>query len=281
MSALDKTAALQRLEIELSKIHPNEDNPNEMDDATFNLLVNNMEEMGFTDPMLVIPHPEIEGEYKLIGGEHRWEVAKLLGFDTGPATVVTDPNFDQDLQRFQIVRHNIIKGKMNPKKFMALYKNLQKQYSDEVAAEMFGFTDQEAFLKLVDDTKKGLPKTMHQAFDAGKEDLKSIDDLTTLLNHLFTTYGDTLDYNYMVLDYGKKNSLWLRMKGKAYKDALDFADNCKQKGRSADDVMAAVMEKLKEDPELFASIVEECPEVEGIGEAELATLDFLDQMNAG
>ena len=167
--------------------------------------------MGITDPILVRPHPEKEGLYRIVGGKHRWEVAKLLDFKEIPCTVVTDETFSEDKEKFQIVRHNIIHGKMSPQKFMKLYNSLTNEYSADAAAEMFGFVDEEEFQKLINQTAKSLPIELQQEFKDAAKEIKTIDDLSKLLNSMFARYGDSLPYGYMVVDYGCKHSFWLRM----------------------------------------------------------------------
>ena len=76
---------------------------------------------------------------------------------------------------------------MNPKKFVQLYQSLSQKYSDEAAAEMFGFAEEEEFKKLVNATANALPPEMKQQFKEASKELKTIDDLTLLLNRLCST----------------------------------------------------------------------------------------------
>ncbi|MDH5184867.1 MAG: ParB/RepB/Spo0J family partition protein, partial [Gammaproteobacteria bacterium] len=204
----EKTDNIKRGMMDRSKMHPNPLNPNEMQDKEFNLLCDNIQRVGLTDPILVIPHPEIKTEFMIIGGEHRWRAADLLGIDSVPYTLIDDPDFNMDDQKFQIVRHNIIHGKMSASKFMDLYSSLSEEYEEDIAAELFGFTDEEEFRKLIKATASSLPKDMQSDFVQAAKDINTIDDLSKLLNHMFATYGDTLNHGYMIMDYGGKDSLW-------------------------------------------------------------------------
>ena len=158
--------------------------------------------------------------------------------------MVDEKDFNEDEQKFQIVRHNIIHGNMSAKKFMDLYGSLQQEYSNEVAAEMFGFTDDEEFKRLIDETKASLPKELHDSFDAAKGELKTIDDLSNLLNKLFTMHGDTLPYGYMIFDFGGKESVWLRMTNESKKSFDFLTDICKGNSVTLDGVVENLLQLI-------------------------------------
>lgn len=205
---------------DIKRMEPNPNNPNEMTDAQFNMLYDNIDKMGITDPILCVPLPGCDpqtgdGVLRIIGGEHRWEVAKLFDFQEVPVTVVVDTDFDEDKQKFQIVRHNIIHGQMSPQKFMKMYESMGQKYSDEVMAESFGFLDQDEFTKLLRTTAASLPEGMSKDFLEATKEVKTIDELSKVLNRLFAGYGDTLPFGYMIFDYGGKDSIWLRMPDKS------------------------------------------------------------------
>lgn len=266
-----KTLALERMYLPIGQLEPNPDNPNEMSDAQFNMLCDNIESVGLTDPILV--RKLDTGRYRIVGGFHRWEVAKLYDYTEVPVTVITDPNFTQDEEAFQLVRHNIIHGKMNPAKFIKLYETLTDEYAEDVAAELFGFTEEEDFLKLIQQVQEGLPPELQDKFEEAKSEIKTIDSLAKLLNHLFATYGDTLPYGYMILDYGGKESVWIRMQG-GVSDLKKLATKIKESRRSLDSVIEALLHKL-EDPEFFEQVVNSLAEVEGIEGTTFATQEEL------
>lgn len=277
MSAVEKTKLLERKYIPVGLLEPNPLNPNKMSDGEFNLLVSNLETVGFTDPVLVRPHPEKEGLYRIVGGEHRWEAAKLLGFEEVPATVIDDPDFDEDLEKFQIVRHNIIHGKMSPDRFMKLYESLSKEYNEQVASEMFGFADEDEFRKLIKKTAEGLPPEMQDAFKEASKEIKTVQDLAKVLNYLFTNFGDSLDYGYMIVDFGGKESIWLRLQKNQMKHWKGLAQQCKTQNKAMDHVMASLVQSIAkgEWPESFESVLEGCPEVD-TSKVEIPTLDKIE-----
>lgn len=237
--AISKTQDLGRISINIELLEPNPENPNEMSEREFNLLYDNIEKMGITDPILV--RPIENGRYRIVGGHHRWEVAKLLGFEQVPCTVVNDPTFDEDQEKFQVVRMNVIRGHLSPQKFLSMYESLQSKYTDDVMQESFGFAEEEEFKKLISTVKKSLPKEMQKEFQKASEELKTIDDLSKLLNRLFTKYGDTLPYGYMLLDFGGKESIWLRMGNETRKAVLAVGKRCVEENRTVDDLIGGMI----------------------------------------
>lgn len=273
-----KTALLGRLMVTTESLIPNPSNPNVMTDAQFNMLCDNIEKVGLTDPILVRPIPESEGKYRIVGGHHRWEVAKLYGIPEVPVTVITDPEFTEDEENFQMIRHNVIHGRINPEKFIKMYESLQAKYSKDIAAEMFGFADEADFEKLISRTASTLPPEMKVSFKKAAKEIKTIDDLATLLNRMFTEYGDTLSHGYMIVDYGKKKSVWLRMEGHQYKHFLAIAEDCRGANRTVDHFMAEVFRSLVSGDlsDKIADIMAKCPVVEAtVPEGSIPTLDSM------
>ena len=211
MNVTDEPMNVQQLKIE--DCMPNSWNPNVMDDDMFNMLCREISELGFIDPIQVVPLEN--GKYLIIGGEHRWRAARAVGYDSIPAVVLTDAKWrEQDLQKFVTLRLNVIRGKINPEKFAALYEELANHYSHEELQSLMGFTDEEAFNKLVGSVstalkESGLPAEITEKFDEAKQKIKTVDDLTMILNQIFAEYGDTLDRNFMWFSFGGKKHLYV------------------------------------------------------------------------
>lgn len=238
-TAQDKTAKLLRVELPIDWLVPQEINPNEMSDSEFNMLCDNFEKVGWIDPVFV--RKLDDKKYRIVGGRHRWEVGKLLGFTHAPCTVVDDPDFDADQEKFQIVRMNVIRGSMSPQKFMDLYTSLEGKYESEVMHEMFGFVEQEQLQKLIKQTVKSLPSEMQGEFQKAAKELKTVEGLSKLLNSMFTQYGDTLPYGYMCFDFGGKESVWLRMDAATKKALLNLGALCVKESRTVDDIVGGLI----------------------------------------
>lgn len=192
-------------------------NPNVQDDATFNALVEQIEETGgLTENIVVVDHsddPEwtFDHPYEVVSGNHRGKAAQVIGLESVPCRVYSFREWDGDFAKFQNVRHNVLKGKLDPEKFTKLYDQLATKYGKELTKDMMMFVDQKAFEKVYADTVKDLPESIRKKVDAAKDDIKTVDDLSNILNRLFSEYGDTLNYDFMVFDYGKRSHYWIRM----------------------------------------------------------------------
>lgn len=262
MNPIEKTQAVKRVFLPVESLLPNEKNPNVMTDSEFNMLASNIELTGITDPILV--RSLEDDKYRVIGGHHRLEVAKVLGFSEVPCTVIDDPEFDVDQENFQVVRMNVIRGHLSPQKFMTMYATLSEKYAESVMAESFGFVDEDEFRKLLGEVKKTLPKDMQADFQKAAKELQTIDQLSKLLNSLFSKYGNTLPYGYMLLDFGGKDSVWLRMGNDTRKALIQVCHTCVDQKRTVDDIIGGLIQLAAKGQ--FASamlqLIADSPEVE-------------------
>jgi len=231
-----------RTEMLIEELLPDDLNPNTMSEREFNLLVQNMQEMGVTDAPLVWKRPD--GKHQIVGGHHRVEAAKVLGMTSIPVTVIVDPNFSEERAHFQLMRHNNIKGKLSAQKFVKLYERYSGNYSREQLTELFGFEEQAVLDKLVKETEKGLPKELKQKFKEASAEIKTIDDLSKVLNQLFASYGSTLPYCYMVVDFGGKQSVWLRMHPADRANFDKLAARCMLDGKSVDGAVRVLLQLI-------------------------------------
>ena len=281
MSAKAKTEALVRTELPVADLLVSQENPNVMSDREFNLLCDNIETMGFTEPVLVVP---VEGgKYRIIGGHHRVEAAKVLGFDSVPCTIKPMDGFDEDQRRFQLVRMNMIHGKLSPQKFMDLYTSLSDRYADEVLKESFGFSNDEEFKKLIKNVAADLPDELKGKFKTAAKEIRTIDDLVVVLNRLFTQYGNTVPYGYMIVDFGGKEHVWVRMNKKQKANLLSLGERCMDSKVSLDAVLTSLIDRSVDGDleELIAEIISSCPPVvipEVMPPGQLPTLDFLEDL---
>lgn len=261
MTGIDKTATLERIDVPIDHLIPNENNPNVMTGRAFDLLVDNIEKTGLTDPILV--RRLGDGKYRVVGGHHRLDAAKYLGFESVPCTVITDPEFDDDAEAFQLVRMNVIRGKMDPAAFFGLYEKVKQKYADEVLQEMFGFAEEAEFQRLVQQAAKQLPKELQAKFKEAAKEIKTIDGLSRLLNQMFAQYGNTLPFGFMVIDYGGKDSIWLQVTSPTFKSAVELGFRCIEQKRSLDDVLGLLLKRFasSEFEGLLAEVMKEAPEI--------------------
>jgi len=216
------------MELPLEVVIPNEWNPNTMNDATFNRLVEEVKEVGFLDPIQVVEMDD--GTYRILGGEHRYHAAKVLGWSRIQAVVLSGEKWkDVDLQKFVTVRLNVLRGKVNPDRMVKLYDEMAEKYGSDALQGMMAFTDQDAWDKMIKGIgralRDSLPGVLGDKFDEAKQEIKTVEDLSNVLNNLFTNYGNTLDKNFMVFTYGGKEHIYVVMDGEMKKSMKKIRDS--------------------------------------------------------
>lgn len=260
MGAIQRTKGLKRVDIPLDLLVKNARNPNKMKSREFDLLVDNIERSGLTDPILVRP---IEGgKYRVVGGHHRFDAATYLQFAEVPCTVLPE-DFDEDEERFQLVRMNMIRGRMDPNAFFALYQEMSQTYSDEILQDSFGFAEEAEFQKLINQTAKGIDDpAMKEQFKKAAKEIKTIDGLSKLLNEIFTKYGDTLPRGYMVFDHAGQRNVWIQVEQKTMKAIDVLGIMCADHNRTMDDVLGQVVQLIARGdlPDVVGKILGNTPE---------------------
>lgn len=163
---LKLSETLPTYDVPVDLIEPDPDNPNYMDDETYNQLVSEMEENGCIVPIQLAPYP---GEnFRLVGGEHRWRGAVTLGWNTIPANIIMD--LDDDMRSFLMVRLNVIAGKIDSEKFVKLYTEKSRKYGHEQLRVLFGYTHTGSWNRLT----SGIVKAIASSDIGGKERSASI-----------------------------------------------------------------------------------------------------------
>lgn len=213
-------------------------NPNKQNDKTFNNLVDNIQTTGFDEAIEIVPldndHADMRQKYLtpeqyelavqgevfgfIVGGHHRWEAAKVLDMEVVP--VVVKNEYDEDMVKFQNVRKNLLKGKLDPIKFTQLYDEMSEKYGEELVKEQMALLDERLMKELVVRVREELPPELQRKMEEAKDEIRTVDDLSRILNELFSKYGDTLEYSYMVFTFGGKTHYWVEM-DKSTKKAMD------------------------------------------------------------
>ncbi len=81
---------------------------------------------GFVEPLVVQPHPKLDGDFELLGGEHRWRIAKeVLQYKTVPCVVVT--GLDEKRARILSINLNEMSGAPVPALLSKLLNSLQQE----------------------------------------------------------------------------------------------------------------------------------------------------------
>lgn len=118
------TAGVEKLtvqELGVEKLTPNPWNPNRMSESMRAKLKAYLQREGFVEPLVVRPLGE---GYQILGGFHRWEIAKELGYASVPCVVV-----DVDDKRAKILTINLneMKGQSLPTLLANLVHDLTKE----------------------------------------------------------------------------------------------------------------------------------------------------------
>ena len=230
--------------ISVDKIVPTEWNANEEDERTFDLLVDEVTDTGFIAPITVVPLDN--GTFCVIAGEHRWRAAKAAGEDEIPALVLKGEKWkERDLQKFISVRMNMIKGKMNPEKFAALYQEMADKYGKEQLQKLFGFVDKKAFNKLakgvIAGAKQSLPKELHKDLEEKTKDAKTAEDLGMVVQEMFAKYGDTMAQSFMIMTHGKQEHIYVKMSSKTRRAMDKVMTYCEVTHTDINKIMADII----------------------------------------
>jgi ParB-like chromosome segregation protein Spo0J len=107
-------------EVPVDKLTPNPWNPNRMSNETRTKLKVYIQREGFVEPLVVRPMGE---DYQILGGFHRWQIARELDYSTVPCVVV-----DLDDRRAKILSINLneMKGQSLPNLLGALIHDLSR-----------------------------------------------------------------------------------------------------------------------------------------------------------
>ncbi len=144
----------------------------------------------------------------------------MVGRPTIPSVVLDD--YDEDREKIDNVRMNIVRGALDPVKFTKLFNELAPKYGEELTKTMMGFVDKAAFDAVFQAVRQSVPAEIRKQLDASKKEIKTIDGLASILNEMFAKYGDTLESGYMVFSYGGQSHMWIIMdeQMKAFVDGI-------------------------------------------------------------
>lgn len=220
-------------------------NPNSMNQEGLDRLTKEIETVGFIEAIQVVPIED--GKYRIIGGEHRVEAARALDMETVPSIVLRGPQWqDEDLQKLVTVRLNVLRGKLSPDKMAMLYNEMAKKYGEEALQDLFAFTDEHAWEKLVSQikhglSKAGLPKEKQREFKEKAKEAKTLHDLERILNELWSSYGDTVHQSFMIFTYGKREHVYVAMNKKTRKAMDGIVKHCRETAKDINEVIGPAL----------------------------------------
>jgi len=226
------------VKIKLKDLSPTQENPNVMKDRKFDALVRAIEEIGYDQPIKVWWNKE-KKKYEIVKGNHRYWGLKVLGLkDEDEVDCVLGQYKNRDEMLRDMVRDNIVRGSLDPVKFTELYDKISEKYGKELTREMFSFIEEAEMRRLYKEVKKGLPEELKRKLEEVKEEIKTIDDLSIVLNRLFAEYGDTLKYNFMVFRYSKwEEIMYIRCEKDVFQGAKRLAEIAQKKNIDMNDLL--------------------------------------------
>ena len=124
--------------IDIDRLHPNPRQPRKRQrEEALRALASSLADEGFLQPILVRPHPTVEGQYEIVAGERRWRAAKLSGFHQVPA-LIRDFSHGSSLEAALI--ENMHRQDLNPIEVAEGYRCLLEEFghTHETIARLFG-----------------------------------------------------------------------------------------------------------------------------------------------
>lgn len=256
-------AALEVVNLPVDEIMPDPMNPNVESPQMFNSLVSTINEDGYDQPIVVCPIAPEERvawnvddavKYVIVKGEHRWRAARVLGGDPAqrrlnPDGVPTVPcvvrNWDALTRRTRLVRDNVVKGELDKDKFTRLVESMRAEHGidNELAPAMLGFDSaKDMFRMMVKDARAG-DVEQKAATNRAKDDLKVLDDLTLVLNTIFTKHGHTLPYGYIVFMFGGRINAMFEMDDALKEQIEALSAFCVQRKLDANLVLSQLLKE--------------------------------------
>ena len=131
----DEKLTVTQLDVE--KLTPNPWNPNRMSGEMRAKLKAYVEREGLVEPLVVRPKGK---QYEILGGYHRWQIARELGYKTVPCVVV-----DLDDRRAKILTVNLneLKGASLPNLLANLIHDLSAELSMDDLESQLPYTQEE------------------------------------------------------------------------------------------------------------------------------------------
>jgi hypothetical protein len=260
-----KRSTLEVMDIPLDRLIPSPENPNEQDDTTFDELVEALRKDGCDEPIIVVPQKvdgRDTGKYYIASGEHRYKGAKFLGWKTIPGIV--KPGWSDDERKIALVRRNMLRGALNPEKFTKLYGELAKKYDKELLKRLMGFTKTDAFEKVYKAIESSVTPKQRKQLAEAKETIKSVDDLSSVLNTIFKEHGSELDFGFMVFSFGGKNHHYFKTDAELDKLLKKLEATLQSQGMDATEFFKGALRGLDLNVAVKSATVPSSPKKKGL-----------------
>lgn len=232
------------IKVKIEELLPPPENPNVLSDKKFNDLVATMKEIGYDVPIKIWWNKDIK-KYEIVKGSHRFWGLKTMG-ETEVECVLGEYE-TRDAMLSDMVRDNIIKGELDPIKFTNLYSKIGDKYGKEATRQMFAFLEDAELQRLVKEVKKQLPEELKERLEEAKDEIKTIDDLSIILNTLFQKYEGDLKYNFMIFKTGNmEEAMYIKCDKDVWLSARKIALECREDQKNINEKFREMFKEREE-----------------------------------
>lgn len=226
------------IEVPVSQIEENPWNPNAMSDDMFHKLLAEIKDTGFDEPLIVVPHPDKPGMYRVINGEHRLKAVQVLEWTVVP--VVVKHGLTEADQKTMTVRRNLLHGDLDRAKFTDLVNDVINNHGMQRidVPDRMGFLDEKSFMRNLMTEKVAQAKEMS---DQAKQATTMVDNTSFLLNEIFTKFGDTVPNGYLFFMHKSKMHLMVQMDKDMEETMGLLVAHVKASGQNINDVLAKAL----------------------------------------
>jgi len=207
----------------IDDLEPNEWNTYRMSRPKFDRLVEEIRNEGFDKALLVVPHPEQEGRYRIVDGEKRWRAARVAGLKLVPAVIKR--NWDEDKQKIEThTRNEIANDGFDRTKFTLLADELmqKRKLTEQQLREEMAVHSEKRWAEMYLDKKSNEELEEQLRTKEAEKEMKVVDSLSVIVNQLIQEFGETIPYGFMFFMLGKSTHLMVVVKDNELKKKLDL-----------------------------------------------------------
>lgn len=236
-----KESKLKTFDIPIAQLVEHEDNANQQDEAVFDEIVDRIRNEGFDEPIIVFPeivNGTPTGKYKIASGHHRTKAARLAGYEHVPAVI--RQGWDEDRALVELVARNQLRGNTDPEQFTKNYNKLKERYGEDELRRMMGLSGKKAFESLYKGVKSQLTKKQQKKLEESKEEIKSVEDLSQILNQIFRENGSKLDKSMVVFSFGGKEHHYIQLDKPGNNALKSFIEEVENSDKQIGDVISTL-----------------------------------------
>jgi ParB/RepB/Spo0J family partition protein len=241
-----KESSLKVVDVHIDDLVLNKHNINEMSETTLQRLVEEIRDVGFLDPINVVPTQD--GKYIILGGEHRYKAAKIAGMTYVPAVVHTDEKWsDQDLFGLVAFRLNVLRGSQNPEKFMKDYERLSQKFGTEKLQDIFAVTDKSLWRKLTKSVKKdlkGLGHDVESQIEKAEENAGgSFEKFAKSVQRIMKNHAEMISHGCVIFMNGKSESIAINANDNVFEAIKTIAKFAADQSKNVNEYIEPVLIK--------------------------------------